>query len=78
MLGDSEGYNYFWSDYPVESDITITASYYHPLKGELSDIYTISKGSTEINEMIFAANSYENITILPEQDSKYIYNFVKN
>ncbi len=48
-------YDYFYSLYPVESDITITADYYHPSKGDQTLVCHISKGNTKIDETLTAA-----------------------
>lgn len=66
-------YNYFYSLYPVESDITITADWYHPTKGEQTLVCHISKGNTKIDETLTAAYEFTNVVITPESDSKYIY-----
>lgn len=66
-------YNYFYSLYPVESDITITANYYHPINGEQTLVCHISKGNTKIDETLTAAYEFTNVVITPESDSKYIY-----
>ncbi len=68
-------WNYFYSLYPVESDITITADYYHPSKGDQTLICHISKGNTKIDETLTAAYEFTNVVITPESDSKYIYKF---
>ena len=66
-------YNYFYSLYPVESDITITADWYHPTKGDQTLVCHISKGNTKIDETLTAAYEFTNVVITPESDSKYIY-----
>ena len=68
-------YNYFYSLYPVESDITITADYWHPSKGDQTLVCHISKGNTKIDETLTAAYEFTNVVITPESDSKYIYKF---
>lgn len=68
-------WNYFYSLYPVESDITITADYYHPSKGDQTLICHISKGNTKIDETLTAAYEFTNVVITPESDSKYIYKY---
>lgn len=74
-MAANESSRYFWTDYPVESDITITAKYSHPTRGEITDIYTISKGNNIINEEISHAVEFEKIIITPQKDSKYIYQY---
>ena len=68
-------YNYFYSLYPVESDITITADWYHPINGEQTLVCHISKGNTKIDETLTMAYEFTNVVITPESDSKYIYTY---
>lgn len=66
-------YNYFYSLYPVESDITITADWEHPINGSQTLVCHISKGNTKIDETLTATYEFTNVVITPESDSKYIY-----
>ena len=68
-------YKYFYSLYPVESDITITADWEHPINGSQTLVCHISKGNTKIDETLTAAYEFTNVVITPESDSKYIYTY---
>lgn len=62
-----------YAEYPVESDLTITATYEHPRNGTQTHNYTMSKGNTQTNESFSAMVEYTNIVVSPQQDDKYIY-----
>ena len=64
-----------YSEYPVESDLTIIATYEHPRNGTQTHTYTMSKGNTKTNESFSSMVEYTNINVTPQQDNTYIYVF---
>lgn len=64
---------YFISEFPVASDLTIEATYYHPRLGTQTNTYHMDKGNTKINETISSFYEWENVIITPQKDDKYEY-----
>lgn len=64
---------YFISEFPVTSDLTIEATYYHPRLGTQTNTYHMDKGNTKINETISSFYEWENVIITPQKDDKYEY-----
>lgn len=56
---------YFISEFPVTSDLTIEATYYHPRLGTQTNTYHMDKGNTKINETISSYYEWENVIITP-------------
>lgn len=63
----------FISNFPVASDLTIEATYYHPIVGTKIDTYHIDKGNTKTNETTLIYNEIDNVIITPSKDNKYEY-----
>lgn len=75
-INRADTYNYFISEYPVNSDITITASFHHPINGLKTYVYHINKGNVKTNETISQAAEWENVIVEPKYDDMYNYTYI--
>lgn len=68
---------YFFADYPVESDLTITYRYHLPINSDIVTRETkISKGQTDSPQIPLPDGSVmEEVSVTPQRDYKYEYKF---
>lgn len=63
----------FISNFPVTSNLTIEASYYHPRLGDQIITFHIDKGDNKSNETTLTSHEWDSVAITPSKDNKYEY-----
>ena len=71
----SENY-YFTAMYPVNSDLTITSTWEHPLQGVKTEVSHILKGNTKIEEPFGMSYEWTSVVVEPESDDMYSYKYL--